>query len=332
MKEVIREHQVDSSLILGENVAVIGYGNQGHAHALNLRDQGVNVVVGARPGGDSWKQAVVDGFAPLLLEQAVKAADTVMVTLPDEASPDLFKWHIGPHLRPGQLLMFAHGFLVTFCDPDIPEGVDVGLIGPKGAGRWLRSEYLAGRALAALIAVDRDATGTAWERVKSYGWGIGCAKGGLIPTTFREECVTDLFGEQVVLCGGLPELIKAAFETLTARGYSPEAAYLEVCHEVKLIADLFYEGGLTYMRKRISDTAEWGGFTTGPRVINEQSRAAMNSILDEIESGDFAREWVEEQRTGKIRLANYREGERSHAIESVGKEVRRDLPNVDEKE
>jgi len=325
---LLYESDIDPASISASRVAVLGYGNQGHAQALNLRDHGVNVVVGARPGGDSWTSAVADGFVPLRIDQAAIAADVIVFTLPDETMAEIFRWHIAPHLRPGQMLLFAHGFNILFGKIKPPAFVDVSLVGPKGAGKWLRSEFVAGRGLAALFAIAQDATGVARERTLAYAWGIGCARGGLMETTFREETVTDLFGEQAVLCGGLPELIKAAFDTLVEAGYSPEAAYLEVCHEVKLITDLIFANGLHGMRDRISGTARYGGFRAGPRIVNSDTRAELRRLLTEIESGQFADEWIEEARIGSPSLNAAVQRESSHGIESAGARMRKDLPGI----
>lgn len=320
--EFLSEADCDPDLIRSQTVAVIGYGNQGHAHAQNLRDQGVPVVVGQRPG-PGWNRAVADGFAPLRIEQAARAASVVMLTLPDEFLVETFRWHVAPSLEPGDTVLLCHGFAATYGGLTVPEGVSLGLVGPKGAGRWLRSEFQQGRGLFGLIAVDQDATGNAWETVKSYAWGIGCARVGLMRTTLKEETDTDLFGEQVVLCGGLPALVRAAYETLVEAGYSPEAAYLECVHEVKLIADLMYSEGLAGMRKRISDTAEWGGQTIGTRIVGESTRREMKAVLAEIQSGSFAESWAAETRAGKPSLAAGRERDSSAAIEQVGQALRR---------
>jgi ketol-acid reductoisomerase len=315
--------QARGDVLQGRPIAVLGYGAQGHAHALNLRDAGCRVIVAQRPGGPRYQAAIGDGFSPLALEQAVSAADLLIFGLPDEVVPAVYDEQIRPALRPGQTLGFLHGFNIHYGQIAPPPDVDVVLVAPKAPGHAVRREFLAGRGVAALIAVHQDATGRALETALGWAAGLGCHRAGLIETTFKDETETDLFGEQAVLCGGLSALIKAGFETLVEAGYPPELAYFECCHEVKLIVDLIYEGGLTYMRERISNTARFGDLTRGPRVIGPATRAAMREILDEIRSGRFAREWMEESRRGRPRFQELTERDRGHAIEQVGERMRR---------
>jgi ketol-acid reductoisomerase len=303
-------------------VAVLGYGNQGHAHALNLRDAGTHVVVGARPGGEGDRAARADGFEVMDLARATAVADVVVILLPDEAQADAFAREIGPNLRPGAALVFAHGFAVAFGGVAPPAGHDVVLVAPKGQGHFLRRSFVEGNGVPCLLAVGTDASGDALQTALSYAERLGCLRAGAIETTFREEAITDLFGEQAVLCGGVPELVKAAFETLVARGYAPEVAYIECLQELKIIADLMYEGGLAHMRARISRTAAWGSFESGPRVVGGEARRALEAILDDIESGRFARDWLEEARTGQKQLAARMRAEADHDIERAGRVAR----------
>jgi ketol-acid reductoisomerase len=304
-----------------KRVAVLGFGNQGHAHALNLRDQGVAVSVGARKG-KGWDAALSNGFAPLTISEACKQCQVLMMALPDEHMADIYSESIAPYLDSTKTLMVCHGFAFHFGLIDPPKDVDVCLAAPKGSGASMRREFEAGRSLAGLVAVHKDASGNALQTALGYAWGLGFGRSVVIETTFKEECVTDLFGEQTVLCGGIPELIKAAFATLVDAGYSPEAAYLECLHEAKLITDLLYERGLTGMREAISDTAEWGGYKTGTNLIDERVRQAMRETLKNIEDGDFAREWVEEARNGKPTLKRLRKEESGLQIEKTGDELR----------
>jgi len=303
-------------------VAVLGYGNQGHAHALNLRDSGTRVVVGARENGPSARAARGDNFDVMSIERATAAADVVAVLLPDEIQTEAFANEIAPALKSGATLVFAHGFAVAFDGFKIPAGHDVVLVAPKAQGHFVRSEYVEGRGVPGMIAVAVDASGRAQQKALSYASRIGCLRSGAIATTFREEAITDLFGEQAVLCGGVPELIKAAFDTLVARGYAPEVAYIECLQELKIIADLMYDGGLHYMRTHISRTAAWGSFTSGERLITAETRRALASMLDDIESGKFAREWIKEARAGQTHLDARISEESLHEIESAGREAR----------
>lgn len=316
----------DSDVIRNLKVGIVGYGNQGHAHALNLRDSGLDVRVGARDGGTGYQRAQTDGFLTLTIEEAVCTCDVLMVTLPDEVMPEVFRVQIQPLLRAGQCVLFAHGFGVVFggvlegVQEDL--GVDIGLVGPKGAGVKLRAEYLAGRGLAGLVAVQHDATGQAWDKVLGYAEGLGCFRSVVLKTTFREETVTDLFGEQAVLCGGIPELLKAAFDTLVAAGYSPESAYFECIHEAKLITDLIYDRGISGMRQAISNTAEYGGFVTGPEVVGDRAKEAMAAALKRIESGEFGQRWMSEAGRGMPAMKANEIQEAKHESEPVGRRLR----------
>ncbi|MBX3119841.1 MAG: ketol-acid reductoisomerase [Fimbriimonadaceae bacterium] len=326
MAQLLYERDIEFELIKRKRVAVIGYGNQGHAHALNLRDSGINIRVGARPGGDAWKRALQDGFDPYLMGECVEWADIVMLTLPDVPMKEIYSEHVGPNLRPDQLLLFAHGFNILYGLIEPPNFVDVALVSPKGAGYKLRKEFISGSGMCAMVAVHQDFTKLAKDLTLSYALGIGAAKGGVLMTTFKEETETDLFGEQTVLCGGIPELIKAAFETLVEAGYSPEAAYFECVHEAKLITDLIYKGGLKFMRESISDTAEWGGYEAGPKVISEESRKAMRETLSAIQNGAFAERWMAESNAKQPNLQKLRNAEAQHPVEDVGNVLRAGMP------
>jgi len=319
-----RFYEKDGNLdyLNGRTVAIIGYGSQGHAHALNLRDSGVDVVVGLYPGSKSWAKAEAAGLKVLTTEEAAKAADVVMILVPDHTQADLYNESIKPHMTPGKTLMFAHGFNIHFQQIASPAGVDVSMVAPKAPGHRVRELYTEGVGVPALVAVHQNATGQALERALAYALALGCLKAGVIETDFREETESDLFGEQAVLCGGASELIRAGFETLVAAGYAPEIAYFECLHELKLIVDLIQEGGLGYMRYSVSDTAEYGDYTRGPRVVNEQTRAEMKKILSEIQSGEFARQWIAENKTGRHKFLAMREEAKNQPIEKVGRELR----------
>ncbi len=323
MAKLFYASDADPSIVNGKTVAIVGYGNQGRAQALNLRDNGCTVVVGARKDGKGWRAAERDEFKPLTISDATIQADLVMMTLPDESMADIYREHIESHLTPTKTLMVCHGFTFHFKLIAPPPEVDVLLATPKASGASLRSAFVAGKPIVGLFAVQQDATDMARQLAMSYLWGIGCAGATMIETTFEEECVTDLFGEQAVLCGGIPELIKAAFETLVQAGYSPESAYLECLHEAKLITDLLYERGLTGMRQAISDTAEWGGYTAGQRIVNDGTKKEMKTILNEIQNGTFAQGWVQEAKSGKKSLASLRDQESKSTIETTGEEIRK---------
>jgi ketol-acid reductoisomerase len=311
-----------TNLVRGARAAVVGYGTQGHAHALNLRESGALVAVGARRGGEGWRQAEADGFQPVPVAEAVEGAEYVAVLLPDETHRDAFASEIAPHLARGAALVFAHGFSVAFGFVEGPDANDVLLVAPKAQGHYLRRAFVEGGGVSCLVAVENDASGKALDRALSYAACIGCLEAGAIETTFRDEAVTDLFGEQAVLCGGVPALVKAAFETLVERGYPPEIAYIECLHELKIITDLMFEGGVAYMRRRISGTAAWGSFLAERRMVPEAVRTEMRSLLDDIESGAFAEGWQKEASSGSPRLEALAADESKHAIERAGESAR----------
>jgi len=319
-----RFYEKDGNLdhLNGRTVAIIGYGSQGHAHALNLRDSGVDVVVGLYPESKSWAKAEAAGLKVMTAADAARAADVAMLLVADHVQADLYQKDIAPHMTAGKTLMFAHGFNIHFQQIAPPAGVDVSMVAPKAPGHRVRELYTEGVGVPALVAVHQNATGQALERALAYALALGCLKAGVIETTFREETESDLFGEQAVLCGGASELIRAGFETLVAAGYAPEIAYFECLHELKLIVDLIQEGGLGYMRYSVSDTAEYGDYTRGPRVVNEQTRAEMRKILAEIQSGEFARQWIAENKSGRKKFLAMREAARQQPIEQVGRELR----------
>jgi ketol-acid reductoisomerase len=309
-------------LLSGKTVAIIGYGSQGHAHALNLKDSGINVIVGLYPGSKSAGKAKDAGLPVLSVDEASKQADFIMILLPDEVQKSVYKHEIEPNLTEGKVLAFAHGFNIHFAQVVPPSHVDVVMVAPKGPGHLVRRTYEQGEGVPALFAVYQDASGQARDRAMAYAKGIGGTRAGVLETTFREETETDLFGEQVVLCGGLSALIKAGFETLVNAGYQPELAYFECLHEVKLIVDLIVEGGLATMRDSISNTAEYGDLTRGPRIVTDDTRAEMKKILLEIQTGQFAREFVLENQSGKPGFTAMRRREAEHPIEEVGKDLR----------
>jgi ketol-acid reductoisomerase len=313
----------DLSLLQGRNVAVLGFGSQGHAHALSLRDSGVDVRVGLPEGSKSRAKAEAQGLRVLTPYEACEEADLIMVLTPDPSQRKLYKEAIEPNLVPGDALFFSHGFNIRYGYITPPEGVDVAMVAPKGPGHLVRREYSEGRGVPVLVAVEQDATGKAWDLALAYAKGIGGLRAGGIKTTFTEETETDLFGEQAVLCGGASELVQAGFETLTAAGYQPEIAYFECLHELKLIVDLMYEGGLNGMRYSVSDTAEYGDLTRGPRVVGEASQQAMDKLLADIQAGEFAREWVEEDDKGRPNFTALREAAAASRIEATGKPLRK---------
>jgi ketol-acid reductoisomerase len=309
-------------LLTGKTVAIIGYGSQGHAHALNLKDSGVNVIVGLYPGSKSTSKAESEGLTVKSVADASALADFIMILLPDEVMKTVYKSEIEPNLKDGNVLAFAHGFNIHFSQIVPPSNVDVVMVAPKGPGHLVRRTYTQGEGVPCLFAVFQDASGQGRDRAMAYAKGIGGTRAGILETTFREETETDLFGEQVVLCGGLSALIKAGFETLVDAGYQPELAYFECLHEVKLIVDLIVEGGLATMRDSISNTAEYGDLTRGPRIVTDDTRAEMKKILGEIQSGQFAREFVLENMSGKAGFTAMRRREAEHKIEEVGKDLR----------
>jgi ketol-acid reductoisomerase len=316
------DNDAEPGALKGQTVAVIGYGSQGHAHALNLHESGVDVVVGLAPGSRSRALAQEAGLRVADVADAVRDADVVVVLVPDTSQKNLYDTEIGPNLRAGQLLMFAHGFNIHFGLIDPPGGVDVGMVAPKGPGHLLRSVYVAGGGVPALFAVHRDSSGTARARVLAYARGLGATRAGVLETTFAEETETDLFGEQSLLCGGTAALVKMAFETLVEAGYQPELAYFETMHELKLIVDLMYRGGLNYMRFSVSDTAEFGDYVSGPRIVDDHVRTTMRQVLSEIQDGSFARRWVAENAAGRPEFERLREQDRNHQIEQVGARLR----------
>ncbi len=331
MAKLYYTQDVDPQIVRGQRVAVLGYGSQGHAHALNLKDSGVQVCVGLYEGSKSWTKAEQDGLEVKSVAEAIRWADMAMFCVPDVPMRHIYRESVAPNLRDGHMLLFAHGLNIHYRLIEPPASVDVAMIAPKGPGHRLRHEFVHGAGMPALVAVHQDATGTALSRALSYGWGIGSAKAGILETTFKEETETDLFGEQAVLCGGLSALIKAGFETLVEAGYQPEAAYFECLHEMKLIVDLIYEGGLSYMRYSISDTAEWGDYTAGPKIIGDQTREAMREILAAIQDGSFVDRWIKENETGRKQLQAFREQEAQHPIEQVGKKLRSMMPFIEAK-
>jgi len=322
MAKMYYEKDCDFGVLSGKTVAVIGYGSQGHAHALNLKDSGANVVVGLYEGSKSAKAAEEAGLTVMVTAEAVKAADVVMVLVNDEKQPALYRKDIEPYLKPGAALAFAHGFNIHFGQIVPPENVDVIMVAPKGPGHTVRSQYVEGKGVPCLIAVYQDATGRAKDIALAYAYGIGAARAGILETTFKEETETDLFGEQAVLCGGLCELIKAGFDTLVEAGYQPESAYFECLHEMKLIIDLVVQGGLSLMRYSISDTAEYGDYTVGRRIITEETRKEMKKVLAEIQDGTFARNWLLENQVGRPYFNARRRQEQNLLIEQTGRELR----------
>lgn len=323
MARVCDPHSIDPDLIRGRRTAIIGFGSQGRAHALDLRDSGVSVVIGLHDESRSRERAKELGFEVRSVAEATREAEFVSLLTPDVPMAAIFVRDVAPHLRPGSTLVFAHGFNVVYDRIEAPPEVDVVLVSPKGPGPGLRAEYEAGRGLPAFVAVNQDASGQALARALAYAWGIGCARNLLLETTFRDETECDLFGEQAVLCGGLSALVQAGFDTLVEAGYDPEVAYFEVLHETRLIVELLVSGGLSYFHEKISETAEWGDLVSGDRVIGDSSRAAMRAILAEIRSGQFAREWVAENEAGLPRLRARREAEPDLLVERVGAEIRR---------
>ncbi|OKH23161.1 ketol-acid reductoisomerase [Chroogloeocystis siderophila] len=322
MARMYYDTDANLDLLAQKTIAIIGYGSQGHAHALNLKDSGMNVIVGLYPGSKSAAKAEAAGLKVHSVSDAAAAADFIMILLPDEVQKSVYKDEIEPNLAEGKVLAFAHGFNIHFGQVVPPANVDVVMIAPKGPGHLVRRTYEQGQGVPALFAVYQDASGQARDRAMAYAKGIGGTRGGILETTFREETETDLFGEQAVLCGGLSALIKAGFETLVAAGYQPELAYFECLHEVKLIVDLVVEGGLAKMRDSISNTAEYGDYTRGPRIVTEQTKAEMRKILQEIQAGQFAREFVLENQAGKPGFIAMRRQEAEHPIEEVGKDLR----------
>ena len=323
MAEIIHDDSADLSQIQSKKVAVIGYGSQGHAHALNLKDSGVDVVVGLRPGSSSWAKAEAAGLEVKDVPEAVAEGDVVSILLPDQVQRFVYAEQIAPNLKEGAALLFAHGFNIRYGYIEVPTGHDVIMVAPKGPGHKVRETYTQGKGTPDVVAVEVDASGQAWDLVLSYAKAIGGTRAGVIKTTFTEETETDLFGEQAVLCGGVSHLIQAGFETLVNAGYQPEIAYFEVCHEMKQIVDLINEGGITKQRWSCSDTAEYGDYISGPRVIDESSKQAMRDILTDIQDGTFVRRFIEDQDNGALEFKALRAEEESHPIEATGQKLRK---------
>jgi len=316
----------EPAALAGRTVAIVGYGSQGHAHALNLRDSGVSVVVGLYDTSPSAARARADGVTVIPVDEAARRGDLIMILTPDTGQKKLYEESIAPHMRKGNALLFAHGFNIRFGTIVPPPDVDVAMIAPKAPGHRVRELFMEGEGTPALIAVDQNASGHAREDALAYAKALGCTRAGVLETTFAEETETDLFGEQAVLCGGASALVKAGFETLVEAGYQPEVAYFECLHELKLIVDLMYRGGLNYMRYSVSDTAEYGDYTSGPRVVTEETRKEMRKILSEIQEGHFAERWIAENAAGRPWFEKQREIEREHVIEKVGRELRGRMP------
>ena len=330
--KVYYEDDADLSLLKDKTIAILGYGSQGHAQAQNLRDSGCNVIVGQRKGSANYDLAVSHGFDPLPIAEASKTGDLVNILLPDEVQGDLYKSDVKPNMEPGNLLMCSHGFNIHFGQVIPAEGVDTALVAPKGPGHLVRSEYVKGGGVPSLIAMGDGTSEDSRKLALAYAKGIGGTRGGVIETSFAEETETDLFGEQAVLCGGVSALVKTAFEVLVEAGYQPEMAYFECMHELKLIVDLFYEGGLNYMRYSVSNTAEFGDYTRGPRIVTAETKLEMKKILEEIQGGHFAKEWLLENKVNTPTFQAVRRKERSHQIEQVGKELRGMMTWIDSKE
>lgn len=332
MANIYYDNDADQSLLDGKKIAVLGYGSQGHAHALNLRDSGADVIVGLYEGSKSWPQAEADGLTVMSSSDACAAADAIMMLVPDTMQRAVYLEAVEPNLRPGKTLMFSHGFNIRFGQITPPENVDVSMVAPKAPGHRVRELYVEGVGTPGLVAVHQDAGGQAKEFALAYAKAIGCTRAGVIETTFAEETETDLFGEQAVLCGGVSALVEAGFNTLVKAGYQPEIAYFECLHELKLIVDLMYQGGLSYMRYSISDTAEHGDYTAGPKIVTEETKRAMEQILTDIRSGAYAEEWIDENVNGRPWFNNRRTTARTSQIEQVGKELRRMMPWLNAKE
>ena len=330
--KIIYDDSIDQDLIKSKKVTVIGFGSQGHAHALNLHESGVDVTVGLRESSESFKRASDMGLKVENVKDATSGADVVMLLLPDQLMADIYNSDIAPHMKDGSTLLFAHGFNIHFGEIIPREDISIGMVAPKGPGHLLRRTYEEDSGMPCLVAVDKDVSGNTFELALSYSSAIGGGKAGILKTTFKEETETDLFGEQVVLCGGLTELIRNGFETLVEAGYQPESAYFETLHEVKLIVDLMYEGGFEWMRHSISDTAEYGDFSRGSRIITDDTKKEMKKVLEEIQSGAFAKEWMSQAREGAPFLNQKREEASKHQLESIGKELREMMPFLNAKD
>ncbi|OQA46026.1 MAG: Ketol-acid reductoisomerase [Chloroflexi bacterium ADurb.Bin325] len=332
MANIYYDSDADLGRLAGKTVAIIGFGSQGHAHALNLHESGVHVVVGLYPGSKSWSKVEAAGLTPMTVAEAAQAADIIMILTPDVGQGKLYREEIAPALKAGKTLMFAHGFNIRFGQIVPPADVDVSMIAPKGPGHRVRETYVAGQGVPALLAVYQDASGQAKANALAYAKALGAGRAGVLETTFAEETETDLFGEQAVLCGGVSNLMKAGFETLVAAGYQPEIAYFECIHELKLIVDLIYQGGLSYMRYSVSDTAEHGDYRSGPRIVDDHVRAEMKEILSEIQSGAYAEEWLDENAEGRPVFNKTRADEMTSQVEEVGRNLRRMMPWLNPKE
>jgi ketol-acid reductoisomerase len=324
--KIYYDKDADLKVLKGKKVAVIGYGSQGHAHALNLRDSGLEVIVGQRPGGPNYDAAVKAGFKPVSAAEAAAKADVVIMLVQDNLQAQLYRESVAPHLKKGKTLLFSHGFNIHYGQIMPAKDIDVVMIAPKGPGHLVRWEYEKGAGVPSLVAIHQDASGKALKTALAYAKGIGATRAGVIETTFKEETETDLFGEQAVLCGGVSALVKAAFDTLVEAGYQPEIAYFECLHELKLIVDLFYQGGISYMRYSVSDTAEYGDLTRGPRVIDDSVKMTLEELLEEIQNGEFAREWILENQAGRPVFNALRRREAEHPIEEVGRKLRAMMP------
>ncbi|MEK7368045.1 MAG: ketol-acid reductoisomerase [Planctomycetota bacterium] len=331
MATIYYDSDADLKHLKDKKIAVIGYGSQGHAQTQNLRDSGLDVLIGLRPSGRSYESAMSHGFSPVSIEEAAKTGDIIHILLPDEVHVSVYDSQIGPHLRKGKTLSFSHGFNIHFKQIVPPDGIDVIMVAPKGPGTLVRSEYQKGGGVPCLMAIHQDASGTAKDTALAFAKGVGGTRAGVILTTFAEETETDLFGEQTVLCGGVSALIKAGFDALVEAGYQPELAYFECVHEIKLIVDLIYEGGLAHMRNTVSNTAEYGDLTRGPRVIDNHARKEMKKILKEIQDGQFAKEWIMENKTGGVKFNALRKNEKELLLEKVGKELRQKMHWIDAK-
>ncbi|MCL2036928.1 MAG: ketol-acid reductoisomerase [Oscillospiraceae bacterium] len=323
MAKIYYQQDCNLELLKNKTVAIIGYGSQGHAHALNLKDSGVKVIIGLYNGSKSWKVAEKDGFEVFVAAEAAQKADLIMILINDEKQADLYKNDIEPNLKAGKTLAFAHGFNIHYGQITPPEDVDVIMVAPKGPGHTVRYEYEAGKGVPCLTAIHQDASGKALDTALAYAAGVGGARAGVLLTTFREETETDLFGEQAVLCGGVTALMKAGFETLVEAGYAPENAYFECVHEMKLIVDMIYRGGMNLMRYSVSDTAEFGDYEVGKRIITDETKAEMKKVLTEIQDGTFARNWIMENKTGRAHFSSVRRLESEHEVEKVGAELRK---------
>ena len=332
MAQLFYDGDADLARLAGRHIAVIGFGSQGHAHALNLRDSGADVRVGLYEGSKSRDKAEAAGLRVRPVAEAVRESDVVMLLTPDTRQAALYQEEVAPHLAPGKTLMFAHGFNIRFRQILPPPGVDVSMVAPKAPGHRVREVFVQGGGVPALVGVHQDASGHALADALAYAKALGCTRAGVLRTSFEEETETDLFGEQAVLCGGVSALVKAGFETLVEAGYQPEVAYFECMHELKLIVDLFYQGGLNYMRYSVSDTAEYGDYVAGPRLVTDETRATMRALLADVRSGEFADRWIDEDRSGRPNFDCWRHRDADHPIERVGRELRRMMPFVSPKE